>query len=210
MISIINNIIHQKAIVWFVWITLFLSLIFELFVGRFGSAFVIALALAMTFMPILLKRWYNIQLPRSLSLFTVFFAYASLFLGEIHDFYEYFWWWDVLLHGCSAMILGIIGLMLTRMMISSEVVRATHFMRSFFAFMFSVALGAIWEVFEFLMDVLFATNMQKSGLVDTMVDLIVDMTGAFIVATLAYLHWKYGRHNFVGHAIERFVSRYNG
>lgn len=193
---------------WFVWITLTGSFFFELFVGRFGSAFVIALALILTLVPNLLQSRYDIVLPRSLSLFVVFFAYATLFLGEIHDFYEYFWWWDVFLHGGSAMILGLIGLIITRMMISSETVTANALMRSVFAFAFAVAIGALWEIFEFVADLIFGLDMQKSGLVDTMLDLIVDVTGAFIVSSLAYLHWKFGKHNFVGHAIERFISRY--
>ena len=37
---------------------------------------------------------------------------------------------------------------------------------------FAITIGALWEVFEFGMDQLFGLNMQKSGLLDTMGDLI--------------------------------------
>jgi len=44
------------------------------------------------------------------------------------------------------------------------------------------SIGALWEVFEFGMDQIFGMNMQKSGLVDTMGDLIVDAIGAGLAA----------------------------
>ncbi len=46
------------------------------------------------------------------------------------------------------------------------------------AFSFAVSIGTLWEVFEFGMDILFGLSMQKSGVIDTMDDLIVDAIGA--------------------------------
>src|SRR3546814_16435775 len=52
-----------------------------------------------------------------------------------------------------------------------------------FAFCFSQAIGALWEIFEFTMDQVFGLTMQKpmlgdpSGLTDTMWDLIVNAIG---------------------------------
>ena len=37
-----------------------------------------------------------------------------------------------------------------------------------------MTIGVIWEIFEFTMDHVFDLTMQKSGLPDTMTDLIVD------------------------------------
>ena len=46
------------------------------------------------------------------------------------------------------------------------------------------------------MDLLFDLNMQKSGLVDTMWDLIVDTAGAVVAATLGALYVR-GRGGFL-------------
>jgi uncharacterized membrane protein YjdF len=57
-----------------------------------------------------------------------------------------------------------------------------------FAFVFAVAIGALWEVIEFAMDRLFGTTMQKpilgdpSGLTDTVWNLIVDALGAAVIS----------------------------
>jgi hypothetical protein len=53
-----------------------------------------------------------------------------------------------------------------------------------------LSIGALWEIFEFLMDSLFGLNMQKSGLIDTMWDLIVDALGALVISILGYLYLK--------------------
>ena len=49
-----------------------------------------------------------------------------------------------------------------------------------FIFMFSVAIGNLWEVLEFLLDVMFKINCQAGGLNDTMVDMIDGIIGAII------------------------------
>ena len=61
----------------------------------------------------------------------------------------------------------------------------------FFGVTFAVTLGVAWEVFEYVADIVTATeenpygvNMQsrETGVVDTMHDLIVDTIGAVVVA----------------------------
>ena len=59
-----------------------------------------------------------------------------------------------------------------------------------FAFCFGVAIGAVWEIFEFGMDQIFGMNMQKSGLIDTMWDLIVDSIGAMLTSFIGYFYIK--------------------
>ncbi len=55
-------------------------------------------------------------------------------------------------------------------------------------FALAVTVGTIWEFFEFLMDWFFGLNMQKSGLVDTMTDLLINATGAAIAALIGYFY----------------------
>ena len=46
--------------------------------------------------------------------------------------------------------------------------------------MFSVAIGNLWEVLEFVLDLMFKINCQAGGLNDTMVDMIDGIIGAII------------------------------
>jgi uncharacterized membrane protein YjdF len=82
---------------------------------------------------------------------------------------------------------------------------------AFFAFLFAVGIGALWEIFEFSMDKTFGTNMQKpmlgdpSGLTDTMWDLIVASVGALVISVFGYVYLKTGNK---GSFIERWISAF--
>ena len=65
-------------------------------------------------------------------------------------------------------------------------------MITLFAFSFAVAIGSMWEIFEFSMDSVFGLNMQKSGLVDTMWDIIVNAAGALLASVSGYFYIKKG------------------
>ena len=137
------------------------------------------------------------------------FIFASLFLGEYHGYYTRFWWWDALLHTASGFILGILGFLLVHVMNEKEELEL-HMKPAFvalFAFLFAIGIGTLWEIFEFTMDNLFGLNMQKSGLVDTMTDLIVDAVGAFIIAILGYGYLRTaGNSSFLEQWILRFIE----
>ncbi|MGH7573673.1 MAG: hypothetical protein ACREM1_00880, partial [Longimicrobiales bacterium] len=65
----------------------------------------------------------------------------------------------------------------------------------------------LWEIFEFGMDQVFGLNMQKSGLVDTMWDLIVNVIGAGAIALLGYGWLKTPEvDSFLERWIERFIQ----
>lgn len=154
--------------------------------------------LLLTVAPVAMGRRFDVFIPAEFKLLAVGFIFASLFLGEVHGYYTRFWWWDVLLHAASGFLLGIVGFLLVYVLNEKRSLRF-HMSPAFvalFAFTFAVALGALWEIFEFGMDRLFGTRMQKpmlgdvSGLTDTMWDLIVDTVGATVIAILGYGYLK--------------------
>lgn len=205
--KLFDFIISEKSVLWFVWSTLVVAGVFSVYRSQWSTLFIILLTLFFTLIPTLLHRWYDIRLPRIISLLGVVFAYASLFLGEIHDFYQIFHWWDIALHGSSAMVFGLIGLGAMRMMQSARTIDANASVVAVFGFTFALAIGAMWEITEFTLDKIFNLSMQVS-LEDTMGDLIVDGIGALIVSVFGYIHWKYGRSNIIGETIEHFIQRY--
>lgn len=169
--------------------------------------------IAITFLPVLLERRFRVFIPPQFQLLAIGFIFATLFLGEVRDFYVRFWWWDVVLHTGSGFLLGIIGFLLVHVLNETEKI-GVHLKPgfvAFFAFLFAVGCGALWEIFEFSMDVLFKMNMQKqmlgdeSGLTDTMFDLIVDTLGALVIAVLGFRYLK----KSVGESfLERWISEF--
>lgn len=154
------------------------------------SLFIIGLTFFITFLPKIIEKKYKIDIPMEIELLSVLFIFASLFLGEAQNFYNRLWWWDMLLHGLSGVALGFIGFLILYVLDRGGKIDTSPFLIAVFSFCFAVAIGAVWEIFEFVMDQLFGLNMQKSGLVDTMWDLIVDSIGALIASFIGYLYMR--------------------
>ena len=82
-----------------------------------------------------------------------------------------------------------------------------------FAFCFSQAISALWEIFEFAMDQLFGLTMQKpmlgdaSGLTDTMWDLKVNAVGAAIFSLAGWRYLIRVRTSFLDSWSKRFIDR---
>jgi len=166
--------------------------------------------------PVTVHRRLIANVPVEIQIFAVIFVFATLFLGEVGDFYEKFWWWDIALHTCSGVLLGLLGFLTLYMLNETETV-SLHMRPSFlafFAFFFSVGLGAIWEIFEFTMDQVFGLTMQKpmlddpSGLTDTMWDLIVDTLGALTASLIGLVYMLQARKEGRRDWLQRFVDRY--
>jgi hypothetical protein len=173
--------------------------------GNWLAIFVSGSALALTFLPELLASRVHLRLPNSFLAAIAAFVLATIYLGEMHDFYNRLWWWDLVLHGGSAMGFGILGFLLIFMLFDGDRYAAPPWALGALSFCAAMTVGALWEVFEYATDQFFGLNMQKSGLADTMGDLIVNAVGAAI-AGLAGAAYVKGRGGRLGAAFEHFVN----
>lgn len=179
------------------------------------NAFLVMAIMAVTLSPAVLGRRFGVHIPPEFQLLAVLFVFAALFLGEFRSYYARIWWWDIALHTSSGLLMGILGFLLVYVLNENE--RIDLHMRprfvAFFAFLFAVAVGALWEIFEFSMDQLIGTNMQKpmlgdpSGLTDTMWDMIVNTLGALAISALGWWYMKRSERSFIEVWISRFVER---
>lgn len=179
------------------------------------SAFLIlTIALLILFVTVFSDR-LAVQIPAEFQVLALVFVFSALFLGEVRSYYQKIWWWDIALHGSSGLLMGIFGFLLVYVLNASEKIAFSMTPRfvAFFAFMFAVAVGTLWEIFEFLMDVIFGANMQKamfgdpSGLTDTMWDMIVNAIGAAFICTLGWWYMKRDRQSFIDVWIHKFIDR---
>ena len=161
--------------------------------------------LILTFIPSLIARNYKINIPTEFEALVVLFISSSLFLGEVHQFYTKFWWWDLFLHSLSGILLGFAGFLALYIMYTERKIRTSPKLAMFFSFCVAVAIGALWEIVEFSVDNSLGWNMQKSGLVDTMWDLIVDSISAVIISISGYFYLR--RKNQVPF-FERWIKKF--
>lgn len=176
--------------------------------GNYLAAATSLMIMCVTFMPVIVARYLHLKIPLEFDTLAIVFIYMSLFLGEVQDFYFRFWWWDLVLHGASGFLLGMTGFFLVYLLNEDKRIdmHLTPGFIALFAFTFSQGLGSLWEIFEFAMDQVFGLNMQKSGLVDTMWDLIINAIAAATISLLGYGYLKSPKiDSFLERMIDQFI-----
>ena len=167
--------------------------------------------------PKLLRR-FNIFVPISLSVVISVFAFGALVLGDGLDLYGRFTWWDSLLHTFSGALLSYIALWLIHFIMAhnDKYIYLNKYFLALFLVCFAVAMGACWEMIEFTYDHLFGTNTQQfmatttgsiigpddqplcghEALIDSMVDLLLDLAGALLIAIYSILRHDRLKKNY--------------
>lgn len=177
--------------------------------GQWLTGVLAAGILLLTFVPALIRRRYDVYLPLEFDLVTILFIFGSLYLGEIRLYYARFWWWDLVLHTSAGFLMGLVGFLLVYLLNREqrwELSLSPAFV-GIFAFTFAMTIGVVWELFEYTMDRFAGTNMQKSGLPDTMGDLFVNTVGALLVALAGTSYVRSGDLLLFDRFIRRFVER---
>ena len=163
------------------------------------------LGLIVIILPGIIEHKVKIEIPSRMMIVYTLFIYAATFLGEVRNFYYTVPHFDTILHTLSGGMIGALGFSIIAVLNNSDKIPVTLsplFVASF-TFCFALALGSIWEIYEFLADGIINTNMQKFALengtellgreavTDTMKDLIVDAIGALVISIVGYISLKY-------------------
>lgn len=195
----------HTIVIGIIRILLLFALIGAYLNGRWLVFFVAGLALVVTFIPFILWRLHGIRIPAEFEIMVLLFIYGTLFFGEVRGFLGDFWWWDVLLNIASAIALGFVGLTVLYVLYKDEKLDASPFVIFVFTFSFALAIGTMWEIFEFAMDSFFGFTLQDS-LLDTMGDIISNAIGSFIVALGGYFYIRDGKIFLVSSFISKFIE----
>ncbi|NLZ06883.1 MAG: hypothetical protein GXY19_17080 [Phycisphaerae bacterium] len=165
------------------------------------------LGIGVMFLPSALERRLRIAIPGFMYALFIVFLYAAIYLGEVRSFYYRIPHWDLILHGFSGLMLGALSFSVIVLLNNAEKIRVSlsPAFVAVFAFCFALAMGVVWEFYEFFLDGLLGLNMQKfalengqslvgrDALVNTMNDLVVDAIGALVMSAIGYISAKYGK-----------------
>lgn len=159
------------------------------------------LGLIVMMLPTFISHRWKVMVPNTIVILYYVFLYCAIYLGEVRNFYYLIPHWDDILHGFSGAMLGALGFILVDLLNKDQTIRVqlSPFFVALFAFCFALAVGALWEVYEFTFDALLGLNMQKhttqfgvalvgiEALWDTMWDIIIDAGAALMVSTIGFL-----------------------
>ena len=161
-------------------------LVLNIIEGQFEGAFACALALIMFMMPAFLEQRLNIDLPNTLEIIVLLFIFAHEILGELGSYYITRPYWDTMLHITCGFLMAAVGFAMIDILNQSSRVKF-HLSPVFCAvaaFCFSMTIGVLWEFFEFGMDFLFRTDMQKDTVIHLISSTALDPTASNIAVQL--------------------------
>ena len=147
----------------------------------YESAFICVLALVLFLIPAFLERSLRIDIPSVMEVLILLFIFAAEMLGELESYYLQYPYWDTMLHTVNGFLCAAFGFSLVDILTRNdrEKFRLSPLYVSLVAFCFSMTVGVLWEFFEFGMDVLFLTDMQKDTVLNTLST--VELTGGVTV-----------------------------
>lgn len=144
--------------------------VLQFFNGNYANAALCIFTLVLFLIPAFVESNFGVRVPSTLEIIVLLFIFAAEILGELGDFYVKFTFWDTMLHTLNGFLAAAVGLSLIDLLNRSERfdLHLSPVFVALVSFCFSMTIGVLWEFFEFGMDRIFLTDMQK----DTVVNVI--------------------------------------
>ena len=149
----------------------------------------------------------NIDVLDVLEIIILLFIFAAQILGELQEYYLTFRYWDTMLHVVNGFLCAAIGLALIDILNNSPrfSISLSPVYVALTAFAFSMTVGVIWEFFEFGMDQIFHTDMQKDTIILSISSVVLNPEGRNVAVTLHIDNivvngetWNYGGYIDIG------------
>lgn len=119
-------------------------------------------SLALLFLPYVFEYVLSCRISKDLKLAYWFLVIGGPVLGNVYKFYHYIRPWDKLLHMLSGFLVAAVGYALPDFLLKEPPNKA---FKCFFAITLSMAVGGIWEIYEYLLDVFFQMDMQNDTVI---------------------------------------------
>ncbi len=146
--------------------------------GDYQNFFLCILSLILFLLPAFVTKNFGIELPETLEVIVLLFVFAAEILGEISGFYQKVFFWDAMLHTVTGFLAAAIGFALLDIFNRNEHFKfqVSPVYMAVVAFCFSMTVAAVWEIFEFSMDMLFGLDMQKDYVISSIGSVSLDPT----------------------------------
>lgn len=150
------------------------SIIFTAFIGFF-----------LTCIPYLISRSIRVTLPWEVNFLIAFSVFLHV-AGYSQQLYILLYpYYDKIAHFVTTITVGVLAFVSILLINRFSCTKLERWQIFFYIVIFTMAIGAFWEIYEYLMDTFFGASLTKllqHGLDDTMIDLITDLIGGVIVA----------------------------
>ncbi len=151
--------------------------------GRYFLALLAGITFLIALMPAAMLKNTPLCLPWEVNFLVAVTLYLHI-MGHVGDYYVTLApYYDKLTHFIASVTVALLSISLAALAEHRGLVRLTRPALAVFVLTAALSAGVVWEIYEFAADQVLGTDLQY-GNADTMVDLIVDLIGATIVAAV--------------------------
>jgi len=171
-----------------------LTSVYSFHIGYYAGTFFGLVALGLSLIPTLVRRKVHIVVPWEITFLIALALFLHIGGYSYHWYLDLYPWYDKVAHLISSITIALLGFL--GVLIIMRVSNGLEFERwhiFFFIVIFTLAFGAIWEIWEFTLDTLASSYLTKPlqhSNTDTMIDLITDLCGGMIIAILGTFYLK--------------------
>nr|WP_307988933.1 hypothetical protein [uncultured Niameybacter sp.] len=178
---------------WFIHSVRILFILNIIYLGLTGAGLkmlIVFSALLASLVPDVLEKWCSVKLTKFMKNFYIVFIILSQWCGTYLRAYDFISWWDIFLHGLSALLVALVGVILIKYLDPEFMLfeRKQYGFISWFIFFVVSSSAVFWEIFEFTGDTFFGTFSQLGSLTDTMGDMIICVAIGIIISI--YIGWS--------------------
>jgi uncharacterized membrane protein (DUF2068 family) len=201
-----NQTITKTLITNLIRLILIITFIYSLSSSRPLIETVAAIALLTTFIPTILEKIFKLKIPSSFEIIYLMFIYGLLILGEQRGLFKGEIWWEILMTLTASIALGLVAFNIIHVLHKTNRINTNPLLASILIFAITLSLGTIWELFEFCLDTIIKSGLQRS-LYDTMQDISINMLGAILVSIAGYNYIKKGKSILISQYLSNLIEK---
>lgn len=144
--------------------------------------------------PYILEKIFKIKIDNKIKFVYIFFIFLAHFIGVILEVYNKIYCYDKIVHFLSGVLTSYLSLLILSVFNKDK----NKLFNSIYMIIFTLAIAALWEMFEYTANIVFGGDAQKvilTGVNDTMQDIIVAFMGSILVSTLYIFNNKLALFN---------------
>ncbi len=184
-----------KLINWIIIIGVSIFSVFYLFFGNHEHGLyknlIIISIIPVMLIPTLLNKLFKVNINPEIELVYLIFIFFGYFLGSILNFYYKIGIYDKIIHGLSGVMTSILAIVI---LVKSRCYdKNPLWVNILFIICVTLSIAAFWEFFEFINDNIFGKDAQKvakTGVNDTMIDMIMAFIGSIIYSIIYIIEVK--------------------
>ena len=138
----------------------------------------------MTCIPYLIGRRVQVTLPWEVNFLIAFAIFLHVAGYSQHLYLLLYPYYDKFAHFISSITVAVLAFVSILLINRFSCQNFHRWQIFFYILIFTMAIGAFWEIYEYLMDTFLGAYLTKSlqhGLDDTMIDLILDLLGGVVI-----------------------------